>query len=145
MNPVHLFFSTQGRVGRGTYWSIVGVWFLISLLLRGGVSAATNWSGNEVVVALFYWAAMLYSIASYFPMSALLVKRLHDSGRSGWWMVFQHTFMLSLVLMVVAFTKVAMGSMMFLTVMMMLCSLGMLIVLIFSLLPSDGQNEYGIG
>jgi uncharacterized membrane protein YhaH (DUF805 family) len=143
MNPVQLFFSLQGRVGRGTYWSIFGVWFLVSLLLRGAVTAATNWSGNEVVVALFYWASVAYSFGSYFPMSALLVKRLHDSGRSGWWLAFQHVFMVSLMLMLVAFTRMAGGSMLLLTLVMLVCGLGMLIVFIFSLLPSDGMNEHG--
>ena len=138
MNPVHLFFSTQGRVGRGTYWAIVGIWFLIDLLLRGGVSAAANWSGNEKVVAVFYWAFVLFSIVSYFPMSALLVKRLHDSGRSGWWLVCQHVAALSMLLMVVAFTKMAMGWLLFLSLLLLPCGLGMLVVFVFSLLPGDG-------
>jgi uncharacterized membrane protein YhaH (DUF805 family) len=144
MNPLHLFFSTQGRVARGTYWSVVGIWFLISLLFRGGVSAAANWSGNEQVVAVFFWASVLFSLVSYFPMAALLVKRLHDSGRSGWWLLFQHIATLSVMLMVVAFTKMASGALLFLALITLPCGLGMLVVFVFSLWPSDdGQNEYG--
>jgi uncharacterized membrane protein YhaH (DUF805 family) len=140
MNPVQLFFSTQGRVGRGTYWAIVGIWVLINLLLRGSVSLAASFSGDEKVVAVFYWAFVLFSIASYFPMAALLVKRLHDTGRSGWWLLFQHVGTISMMLMVVAFTKLAMGSLMLLWLLLMLCGLGMFVVFVFSLLPSDGNT-----
>jgi uncharacterized membrane protein YhaH (DUF805 family) len=139
MNPVHLFFSLQGRVGRGTYWALVGLWFLIDLLLRGSVSLAASFSGDEKVVAVFYWAFVLFSIVSYFPMAALLVKRLHDTGRSGWWLVFQHVATISMLLMVVAFTKMAMGSLMLLSLLLLPCGLGMLVVLVFTLLPSDGN------
>ena len=145
MNPVHLFFSLQGRVRRGTYWAIVGIWFAIDLLLRGSVSAAANWSGNETVVAVFYWAFLLFSIVSYFPMAAVLVKRLHDSGRTGWWLLSQHVATVLTIMMVIAFTKMKAGTLLFVALMSLPCGLGMLVVFVFSLWPSDdGQNEYGV-
>lgn len=144
MDLVNLFCSTQGRVGRGTYWAIVGIWFLIDLLLRGGVSAVARWSGDEQVVALFFWAWAGFSVATYFPMVALSVKRLHDTGRSGYWTVFQHGFLLSLLLMVTAVVNQALGSMLVWIVTLLVCSLGLLIVFVFTLLPSDDSNEYGV-
>jgi uncharacterized membrane protein YhaH (DUF805 family) len=142
MDLVQLFFTTQGRVGRGKYWAIIGIWFLLDLLFRGGVSAAANWSGDEVVVAIFYWSFLVFSAASYFPITAVAVKRLHDAGYSGYWMMFQHGFILSLVLMLVAVSKMALGSLLFLSIILLLCGLGMLVGLILTLLPSTGANEH---
>jgi len=142
MDLVQLFFTTQGRVGRGKYWAIIGIWLLLDLLFRGGVGAAANWSGDEVVVAIFYWSFLVFSVASYFPITAVAVKRLHDAGYSGYWMMFQHGFILSLVLMLVAVSKMALGSMLFLSIILLLCGLGMLVALILTLLPSTGTNEH---
>lgn len=142
MNLVQLFFTTQGRVGRGKYWSIIGIWLLLDLLFRGGVSAAANWSGDEVVVAIFYWTFLVFSVASYFPITAVAVKRLHDAGYSGYWMMFQHGFLLSGVLMLVSISNMALGSMLFLAIIALLCGLGMLVALVLTLLPSEGANEH---
>jgi len=145
MNAVQLFFSTQGRVGRKTYWAIVGIWFLIDLLLRGGVSAAARWSGDEQLVAVLFWAWSGFSVIAYFPMTALLVKRLHDIGRSGYWSVFQHAFFASLLLMVVAIVNQSLGTMLIWMLALLVCSLGLLIVFVFTVLPGeDGHNGYGV-
>ena len=144
MNLVQLFFTTQGRVARGKYWAIIGVWFLLDLLFRGGVSAAANWSGDEVVVAVFYWIFLVFSVASYFPITAVAVKRLHDAGYSGYWMMFQHGFSLSAVLMLLSISKMALGSMLFLSIILLLCGLGMLVALILTLLPSEAANEHDL-
>lgn len=145
MNPVHLFFSTQGRVGRKTYWATVGVWLLIDILLRGGVSAAARWSGDEQLVAVLFWAWIAFSVVAYFPMTALLVKRLHDIGRSGYWSVFQHGFLASLLLMVTAIVNQSVATMLIWIIALLVCSLGLLIVFVFTVLPGEeGHNGYGV-
>jgi uncharacterized membrane protein YhaH (DUF805 family) len=153
MKLVHLFFSTQGRVNRRTYWSIVGIWFAITLLLSGSVKLAASLIGNEVVVAVFFWAAVVFYIASYFPMAALKVKRLHDSGRTGWWLLFQHG-LIALGAMTVSFFGHVQtsnmnpdglaGKLIFMVVMWFVCWLGMLLLFVLTLWPGeDGKNEYG--
>lgn len=144
MNLVHLFFSTQGRIGRGTYWSIFGIWFLIDILLRGGVSAVARWSGDEQFVAVFFWAWSSFSVVTYFPMLALLIKRLHDTGRSGFWTVFQHGLLLSMLMLVIAAVHQSPGSGLFWMLAALLCALGQLLVFVFSLLAGEGMNEYGV-
>lgn len=145
MNLVHLFFSTQGRVRRRTYWAIVGLWLLIDILLRGGVSAAARWSGDEQLVAVLFWAWIAFSVIAYFPMTALLVKRLHDIGRSGYWSAFQHGFLASLLLMVTAIVNQSLGTMLIWIVALLVCSLGLLIVFVFTVLPGeDEHNGYGV-
>lgn len=145
MNLVTMFFSTQGRVGRGMYWACLGVWFLIDMLLRGSVSVVASITSDERIVAIAFWAWVGFSIVTYFPMTAMLVKRLHDTGRSGVWTVFKHLTMFALLMLVSALARMAGGSIMLWALVIGLCAIGMLVVLVFTLLAGDdGRNAYGM-
>jgi len=60
----------SGRVGREEYWSFVlvsaVVYLLLSLLLSLGI---------------------IYIISAIIPSIAVAVRRLHDTDRSGWWIL----------------------------------------------------------
>jgi uncharacterized membrane protein YhaH (DUF805 family) len=58
------------------------------------------------VFAVFYLAVLL-------PSLAVLVRRLHDTGRSGWWILISFV------------------------------PFGGIVLLIFTLMGSDGPNDYG--
>ena len=144
MNFVELFCSTQGRVGRGLYWSCFGIWLLIDILLRGSVSAVAAFTNDERLIAIPFWLWVAFGIATYFPMTALLVKRLHDTGRSGFWTLFQHVFLLSLFMLIASVARMSAGSLLTWAMVMLVCSLGVLVVFVFSLMGSDdSSNEYG--
>lgn len=144
MNLVELLCTTQGRVGRGVYWSCIGIFLLVDLLLRGAVSVVAAWTGDETAVAIAFWAWVGFSIVTYFPLTALLVKRLHDVGRSGAWSAFQHLFLLSMLMMLSSLARMSGGSIIGWALLMMVCALGVLVVFVFTLLGSDGSNEYGV-
>ena len=143
MNLVTLFCSTQGRVGRGLYWSIFGIWLVVDILLRVAVNIVSAFTPDERIIAIPFWIWVAFGIASYFPMTALLVKRLHDTGRSGYWTAFQHVFLISVLMMVAALARMS-ASMLMWMLLILLCLLGMLVVFVFSLMGSDGSNEYGV-
>jgi uncharacterized membrane protein YhaH (DUF805 family) len=63
-----IFVSARGRIGRGDFWT---AWLLLFV-----VSAASKMLGG---------AGVLVGILASYPQVCLLVKRLHDHGRSGWW------------------------------------------------------------
>jgi uncharacterized membrane protein YhaH (DUF805 family) len=66
-----LFLRLDGRIGRRAFWlgfaAVAAVILVTDLLSR--------WIGVGMVLTL----ALLY------PLVAVVVKRLHDRGRSGWW------------------------------------------------------------
>lgn len=72
-------FRTAGRIGRQEYWltylalTLAGLaCFCLASLTRSGLLA-----GLAAVAAIGYaWLSIVFSI-----------KRLHDTGRSGWWLV----------------------------------------------------------
>lgn len=64
----------KGRARRKEYWMFILFNFIISwvLMLLGGAIKLP-------------WIGYLYSLAVLVPGLAVLVRRLHDTGRSGWW------------------------------------------------------------
>lgn len=66
----------SGRARRKEYWMFTLISFVISLVLSiiGGLIGAD-------------FLAYIYAIAIIIPSLAVGVRRLHDTGRSGWWLL----------------------------------------------------------
>jgi uncharacterized membrane protein YhaH (DUF805 family) len=70
----------SGRSRRKEYWMyslFVGIIYVVLMLL----AVATKQSAVFILVAIF-WLGILV------PSLAVGVRRLHDTGRSGWWLLF---------------------------------------------------------
>ncbi|MFP8780427.1 DUF805 domain-containing protein [Hydrogenophaga sp. RWCD_12] len=79
-------FNYGGRARRKEYWmfalfNMIAVVFLSVLgsLIPGGSSQPVLW--------LTAWLPMIYMIASMIPTLAVSVRRMHDTSRSGWWLL----------------------------------------------------------
>ena len=72
----------EGRARRKEYWIFVLISSLI-LIFLSLIDEMTGWKvwDDEGVLSL------LYSIAVFVPTLAVLVRRLHDTDRSGWWVL----------------------------------------------------------
>ena len=72
----------SGRARRREYWMFVLFNIIIALVLSiiEGIADAGSESGRSVL-------ATLYGLAVLLPSLAVGVRRLHDTGRSGWWML----------------------------------------------------------
>ena len=73
----------NGRARRSEYWYFVLFNFIVSILI--GLSLGVI-AGLLNVPALVY-LAHLWSLAVFIPSLAVSVRRLHDIGRSGWWLL----------------------------------------------------------
>ena len=69
------YAQITGRASRSEYW-----WFYLFTVL---VTAAADTYGGTL--------GNLASLAFFLPGLALLVRRLHDVGRSGWWFFITFT------------------------------------------------------
>lgn len=58
-----------GTASRPEYW-----WFFLFLVL-----------GSLVAMALSFSLSIVFSLATIVPALAAATRRLHDTGRSGWW------------------------------------------------------------
>jgi uncharacterized membrane protein YhaH (DUF805 family) len=95
----------EGRARRMEYWMFV----LINLFILIGIRMLDMLLGLDGVIGFFYGLAILI------PSIAVSVRRLHDTGRSGWWILIG-----------------------------IIPVLGTLVLLVFYCLDGDpGDNEYG--
>ena len=101
----------QGRSGRKEYWFFVLFNIIVSMVL-GYIDRLT---GTFVADAGFGIFSAIYTLAVILPGISVSVRRLHDTGRSGWW------FMITIVPI-----------------------LGFFVFLYFMVLDSDpAENKYG--
>ena len=71
----------DGRAGFGEYWWFVLFVFLVTITLAG---LDTLISGGNGEGGPLMWAAALFYLGSLVPVITLTIRRLHDTGRSGW-------------------------------------------------------------
>jgi uncharacterized membrane protein YhaH (DUF805 family) len=74
--------SFKGRTDKNSFW--VGVWVFgaLNILALAGLAVATGSTPEKPSVSV-----ALLTLASWYPWTALTVRRLHDSNRSGWWLL----------------------------------------------------------
>jgi uncharacterized membrane protein YhaH (DUF805 family) len=70
------YATFTGRARRQEYW----MFFLINLLIALAIG---------VVDSVIGWGVLgfLYTLAVLVPSLAIAVRRLHDTGRTGWWIL----------------------------------------------------------
>ena len=79
----------SGRASRAEYW-----WFYLFIVLVGmGIGLVSGLllvavGGGERQIDLI---SNLYSVVTAIPMTAAATRRLHDTGRSGWWQLIALT------------------------------------------------------
>jgi uncharacterized membrane protein YhaH (DUF805 family) len=65
----------KGRSNRAEYW-----WFFLANLIIALILTFVLGSGSNLTLL-----SDLFELAVFVPTLSLLVRRLHDTGRSGWW------------------------------------------------------------
>jgi uncharacterized membrane protein YhaH (DUF805 family) len=71
------YVGFQGRARRKEYWMFVLFSAIISIVL----------SIIDAIANLSSVLSGIYSLAVFLPSLAVSVRRLHDTGRSGWWIL----------------------------------------------------------
>ena len=112
INVLRKYAVFDGRASRKEYW-LFQLW---NILIAAGL--AILWMVWDVYVSPAPWfigVLLLYGLAIFIPNLAVLIRRLHDTGREGTW------FLISFVPLV-----------------------GPLVLFIFTLLDSQpGENRFG--
>jgi uncharacterized membrane protein YhaH (DUF805 family) len=105
------YATFSGRARRAEYWWFVLFSIIVSAILSvidgalfgysftnetGPGSAAFAYSSPGVLPAI-------WSLATFLPALAVAVRRLHDTGRSGWWLLIFLVPLIGLILLLVWF------------------------------------------
>ena len=104
------YSTLQGRATRSDYWWFLLYQWLVYIFLVSVCVFASDFFKSEY----FFTPLILFVLLNVIPNFTILVRRLHDSSKSGYWLLL-----------------------------LLLTPLCFLVILIFTLLPSDGDNRYG--
>jgi len=89
------FAVFQGRSRRKEYWYFL-LCNVIAGMVLGVVDGLTGMLDDATGIGLL---SGLYMLAVLIPSLAVSVRRLHDTGRSGWWMLLGIIPLLGLVVL----------------------------------------------
>ena len=106
------YFTIRGRATRSEFW-----WFQLYLWLAYIAIAAVCIAVSlvfELDEGYAFFAVGLFYLFNFIPRFTLLVRRLHDSSKSGWWLLL-----------------------------VLLSGPGIIVLFIFTLLQSEADNKYG--
>jgi uncharacterized membrane protein YhaH (DUF805 family) len=96
----------SGRSSRSAYWN----WFLFEILGAVAVGIVDSILGTGPILDL------VFEVGIFLPTIAVAIRRLHDIGRTGWWLL-------------ISFVPI----------------IGLIVLIVFYLTKSDGPNKYGAG
>jgi len=100
------YVTFSGRSSRAAYWW----WWLFGLIALVAAYIV------DAIVGTFPLFYVVVGLALLLPNLAVLVRRLHDTGRSGWWILIG-----------------------------LIPFVGGIVLLVFTLIASEGPNAYGAG
>ena len=95
------YATFSGRARRQEYWMFFLFNMIISFVLTflGGIIGAATESGIGVLLS------SLYGLIIFIPAIAVLVRRLHDTDRSGWWALGMIVPLLNIAVLVFLFLE----------------------------------------
>ena len=79
------YATFSGRARRKEYWMYILFYVLILLAL----TIVDGLIGTRIADAGLGILTAIYALAVLIPTLAVTVRRLHDTGRSGWWILIQ--------------------------------------------------------
>lgn len=89
MTVVKKYAVFSGRSRRKEYWWFVLFNVIIVIVLSGlsRIGAGTNSNSVSPISTVFSCISGLYGLAVLLPTLGVVVRRLHDIGKSGWWIL----------------------------------------------------------
>jgi uncharacterized membrane protein YhaH (DUF805 family) len=139
--PLQKYADFGGRAPRAEYW-----WYVLAVIIVTIVASIIEGVlGLDAMFATYGPLTLLLMLALIVPGIAVAVRRLHDTDRSGWWVLLP--LIPYAMAMVLAGPAMASGSMTGLGTAGIFSILGMIggiVLLVFMILPGTaGDNRYG--
>jgi uncharacterized membrane protein YhaH (DUF805 family) len=75
-----LYAQGKGRARRKEYWMFVLIYFIIAFSLAFIEILVTGDANSDILVSIFY-------LAMFLPLAAVGIRRMHDVGKSGWFLI----------------------------------------------------------
>ena len=88
------FAELDGRATRSEYW----YFFLMNIVVSVGLAVLGDLVRSP-------WLSGLYVLAALVPSFTVMVRRLHDTGRSGWWWLISFLPLIGGIVLLVFFVQ----------------------------------------
>jgi uncharacterized membrane protein YhaH (DUF805 family) len=75
----------SGRATRPEFWWFALFCWLVSFIPYAAVLVTASGDGDGGSSVIWWILLIVVALALVLPYLAVLVRRLHDTGRSGWW------------------------------------------------------------
>lgn len=85
----------QGRARRQEYW----MFFLVNIIISIVIGIIDGLISDSTFLGL------IYSLAVFLPSLAVAVRRLHDTDRSGWWVLIGLIPIIGFIVLLVFFAQ----------------------------------------
>ena len=103
------YSNFNGRASRKEYW----MFYLFFMIFAIVAMVADNILGITFTVGEGYyavnigygWIYLLFVLALFIPALAVTVRRLHDIGKSGWWMLIMLIPLVGAIWIIVLFSQ----------------------------------------
>jgi uncharacterized membrane protein YhaH (DUF805 family) len=143
--PLQKYADFTGRAPRAEYW-----WFVLAMVILFVVLTIIEsiLGLNKMIMGVYGPLTVLLWLGLLVPSLAVGVRRLHDTNRSGWWLLLMVPYALAAVMMVRAASQATVtgvapgfGAAGLLGLVGLACCI---VLLVFYCLPgTTGDNNYG--
>lgn len=140
--PIEKYADFSGRASRPEYW-----WYTLALIVAFLViGVVESIVGLNYMVGPYGILSLLLGLATFVPSLAVSVRRLHDTNRSGWWLLIAAVpYGLMFIAGIMAATGGGLLALVaMLSVIGIVAMIGAVVLLVFMVLPgTPGDNRYG--
>ena len=156
--PLKRYADFQGRSRRMEFWMWILFTFIVGLVLgfidgilgfRLAPSSSTSFSSGGVSGFSMFSSigilGLLWSLATLVPNIAVAMRRLHDTDRTGWWLLLPVIpYVIGLVIMLAAAAGQNLGLIAIGGIFSLIGLVGAIVLLVFYCLPgTPGPNRFG--
>ena len=132
--PLRRYAEFSGRSRRKEYWMYVLLLIIVGVVL-GAVEAAL---GLDKTVGPYGPLSALLALATFVPSLAVGIRRLHDTDRSGWWMLIAVVPYALMVVLLLSGNIVLAGTV---GLVAAACAIGLLVLMVLD--GTKGPNRFG--
>jgi uncharacterized membrane protein YhaH (DUF805 family) len=139
--PIQRYADFSGRAPRAEYWW----YFLATIIVYIVVMIVESMVGLDGTVGPYGPLSLILMLGLLVPGLAVTVRRLHDTNRSGWWiLVAVIPYFILGVLAGGAIASGSMGAMAGVGLFGLVAMAGAIVLLVFMVLPgTKGDNRFG--
>jgi uncharacterized membrane protein YhaH (DUF805 family) len=146
--PIQKYTDFSGRAPRAEYW-----WYTLALIIVFIVlTILESIVGlNKMIFGVYGPLTLLLWLGTIVPGIAVVIRRLHDTNRSGWWMLLVVPYVISAVMMLRSMASgspASFGAAGILGLVGLVCCIALLVFMVLPGTPGDnsyGPNPYGDG